>query len=361
MPVTDVTIGVAPTAILDKADGRGSPPVLFNAGGETITLTFGGDTDTFALEAGQLIQAKADQDVSGTVAAGTETLQILEGIEPIGIGGTPGVDHTGFIAIGSGTPDKIASVAGDLYVSNQLEVDGTAFFDGTIQAGTVLPTDLFFGGGVSGGGLAHSNDDGMLLIAGKFDGITNHHIIMTSSDWLTRDHDHDIQSTDPTLFVHSATDPNTDNTEFARVRWNDFAVGAGKGAFVGVRTISEEVTVAIGTGAAGVASAGNIAPANALILAAVFRVIQAPGNAALTLDIGRTGGGNLDELIDGASCDTLGESGNTAADRAADTTQMPIVNGAADTVTLTTDANVTGTDMIVRVAVFYIDLIEPTS
>lgn len=136
--------------------------------------------------------------------------------------------------------------------------------------------------------------------------------------------------------------------------------GAG-GSSLGLKSISEEVTVAVGQGAAGVASAGNLAPAGSLILGAVFRVTQAPGGGATTLDIGRTSGGNLDELIDGASCDVLGETGNTAADRAADTTQMPIAQAAADTLTLTTNLNVTVTDMKVRVVVFYLAFAEPTA
>lgn len=83
MPVTDVTIGTGDTDILAAADVRGRPPILLNAGDATITLTFGSDTDTFALQPGQMIQAKADQDVTGTVAVGTEILQILEGISPV--------------------------------------------------------------------------------------------------------------------------------------------------------------------------------------------------------------------------------------------------------------------------------------
>ncbi len=283
-----------------------------------------------------------------------------------------GAYHAGFVAIGSGTPDKITETPDNHFVGGDLEVDGAGWFDAAVTVAGVLTVGStsilgtayvtnFVIADSSIGSITYRTDDGLLFHIGNADGNINHNLIFTSDDNGAKDHDHDVLSVDPTLFVHSALDPDTDNTEYLRLRWNDLSVGASKGAFAGIKSITEEVTVAIGTGAGGVASAGNLAPANALILSAVFRVTQAPGGGATLLDIGRTGGGNLDELIDGASCDVLGEAGNTVADRAADTTQLPIANPAAATLTLTTDANVTGTDMKVRVAVFYIDLTEPTS
>jgi len=127
-----------------------------------------------------------------------------------------------------------------------------------------------------------------------------------------------------------------------------------------ITSIEEAVTIAVGQGAAGVVTAGNLAPAGSLILGVAFRVTQAPGGGAATLDIGRTGGGNLDEFIDGASCDVLGETGNFYANHDAATTAL-FINTTADTLTLTTDANVTVSDMIIRVTTLYATITAPTS
>jgi hypothetical protein len=82
--VTEVVVGTSPTVILAKETSRGRPPVLLNAGANDIELTFGSDTDTFFLKPGKTIVAKVNHDVTGTVAAATEILQILEGMETIG-------------------------------------------------------------------------------------------------------------------------------------------------------------------------------------------------------------------------------------------------------------------------------------
>jgi len=113
----------------------------------------------------------------------------------------------------------------------------------------------------------------------------------------------------------------------------------------------EELTIPIGQGAAGVVTALNHAPADSTILGVSCRVTQAPGGGATTIDIGRTGGGNLDEFIDGIAT-ALGTTGTFAANHDA-ATVGPVLNAADDTLTLTTDANVTGTDMKVRIVVFY--------
>lgn len=138
-------------------------------------------------------------------------------------------------------------------------------------------------------------------------------------------------------------------------------VTGGNGSLIEIKSISEEVTIPVGSGAAPVVeTSGNLAPANSLILGVAFRVTDAPGGGATTVDIGRTGGGNLDEFIDGSSCDGLGETGNSAANHDAATTG-PLYNTTAATLTLTTDADVTGSDMKVRVTVYYILFTAPTS
>lgn len=121
---------------------------------------------------------------------------------------------------------------------------------------------------------------------------------------------------------------------------------------------NEEVTIAIGTGAAGVNTTANLAVADSIIIAAAVRVTQAPGGGATEFDLGRTGG-NLDEYIDGLAI-ALGTTGTSIAD--GDGVNLGSVhNGPANTFTLTTDANVTIADMKVRICVWYHQITPPTS
>ena len=131
------------------------------------------------------------------------------------------------------------------------------------------------------------------------------------------------------------------------------------GSFLDADFIDEEITIAVGTGAAGVDSAADLIPAGSAILGVVVRVTQAPGGGATTLDAGRKNGANLDEYIDGIAVST-GTTGDsfTNGDGSATYGQL---NPAADKMTLTTDVNVAVSDMIVRVVVFYKTLGAPTS
>jgi len=157
------------------------------------------------------------------------------------------------------------------------------------------------------------------------------------------------QQTNPTLFIHSA---NQATVEYATVAYNNVSISGNYGAFAGMKSITEEVTISVGNGSGGIETSGNLAPANSIILGAVARVTDAPGGGATTVDIGVTGSGNLDSLIDGMST-ALDTTGTTPAD--GDGTQLPLTNGSATTLTLTTDLDVTGDEMKVRVGVFYID------
>lgn len=139
-----------------------------------------------------------------------------------------------------------------------------------------------------------------------------------------------------------------------------FVLVGSSGSSVQFRVLYEELTIPVGQGAAGIVTAGNLAPKDSTIIGVCFRVTQAPGGGATTLDIGRTGAGNLDEFIDGASCDVLGETGTFAANHDAVTTG-PVLNDIDRTLTLTTDVNVAGSDMKVRIVVFYRQEIPPTS
>ena len=133
---------------------------------------------------------------------------------------------------------------------------------------------------------------------------------------------------------------------------------SGKG-WIDFRVIAEEVTIPVGSGLDPVVvSTTNLAPASSIIDMVAVRVTQAPGGGATTLDVGRTGG-NTDEFIDGIGT-SLGTTGN-CVDDGDGTLTGPVFNSTAGTLTLTTDADVTGTAMKVRVVVWYKQIAEPTS
>ena len=133
----------------------------------------------------------------------------------------------------------------------------------------------------------------------------------------------------------------------------------GYGASLNIKSMQEEVTIPVGQGAGGVVTTGNLAPANSLMIGVSFIVTDAPGGGATILDIGRTAI-DTDEFIDGVACASLNQTGNFYANHNVAVTYPPF-NGTATTLTLTTDSNVTGNGMKVRVVVFYYDLTPPTS
>lgn len=126
-----------------------------------------------------------------------------------------------------------------------------------------------------------------------------------------------------------------------------------------LRDVYQTVTVPVGQGAGGVVSGANLAPANSTIIGVVCRVTQAPGGGATTFDIGRTGAGNLDEFIDGIAT-AFGTTGTFAANHDAETIG-PVLNDINRTLTITTDADVTVSDMKVLIVVFYRQEIPPTA
>jgi hypothetical protein len=136
-------------------------------------------------------------------------------------------------------------------------------------------------------------------------------------------------------------------------------LGAASEGLLSLQKIEEEVTIAVGSGADPVVTTtGNLAPANSYIVGGSFVVTQAPGGGAATLDIGVTGGGNLDGMIDGASCNLLGEYGRFYL-KGDGSDAVPYLNTTAKTLTLTTDADVTTSDMKILVTVWYYTVTPP--
>jgi hypothetical protein len=260
----------------------------------------------------------------------------------------------GRLAVGSGTP-TIATATGDSYVTGKLEVDGKSVLGVVfVNGGTSSTIDI------NGETTTHSRIqasttwDHLGVFVGSDHGRT---LVIGERAVSGKNYDHGLQ-THPLVAVHSALDPDTDNTEYSSMQYQSSLFGGSKGSFLGIKSITELVTIPVGQGSTGVATSGNLAPVNSRLLEAVVRVTQAPGGGATTLDMGVTGG-NLDGMIDGIST-AVDTTGNSVANNDGVQT-YPIENASATTLTLTTDADVTGTDMIVRVVVWYRDVVAPTS
>lgn len=132
----------------------------------------------------------------------------------------------------------------------------------------------------------------------------------------------------------------------------------GAASYLMIQARTETLVIPVGQGAAGVATVQNLVEASSTVAGCCCRVLEAPGGGATTIDIGRTNGGNLDEFIDGIGT-ALGTTGTFAANHDAATT-TPFLNAMDDTLTLTTDANVTGNQMRVRIVTYYLKEIPPT-
>ena len=125
------------------------------------------------------------------------------------------------------------------------------------------------------------------------------------------------------------------------------------GETASMRMRSEEITIAVGNGAAGVVSAGNLFQPNTIVLMVYARVTQAPGGGAATFRITPTG----------TPADCLIHDKAVAVDGTFDSSKDsdgdhdgPWYNPTNVTLTIATDADVTISDMKVRVGVLYIQL-----
>ena len=135
----------------------------------------------------------------------------------------------------------------------------------------------------------------------------------------------------------------------------------GSGSQLAYTIIAEEVTIPVSSGNTPVVvSSSNLAPANSIIKAVACRVTQAPGGGATVVSVGRTNGGNTDEFIDEIAV-AIGTTGHNVANSDGTLTYTNMLQAAADTFDITTDADVTGSDMKIRIVVWYEQVTSPTS
>lgn len=75
----------------------------------------------------------------------------------------------------------------------------------------------------------HTEDQGLLAVSTQ----VGNQIVLTTNTNVAKDHDH-VSQTNPTWFIHSATDPDTDNTEWLSLTHDtsNAVIGTGKGGLV---------------------------------------------------------------------------------------------------------------------------------
>jgi hypothetical protein len=131
---------------------------------------------------------------------------------------TPGNDltilpSTGKITIigDAGTTGHTLAANDDLYVTGKIEVDGTVYMDSGLNCYSYL--QMFDDSGNSNVNICGKEDDGIhvALIPTNYG---NFNMIICSYTYRLSDYDHDTLSANPTLFIHSATDPDTVNTQW---------------------------------------------------------------------------------------------------------------------------------------------------
>ena len=115
----------------------------------------------------------------------------------------------------------------------------------------------------------------------------------------------------------------------------------------------EEITIPVGVGVPpGAPSISNLLEAESIILGVVARVSQAPGGGATLWNLGIVG--NIDKYLASIAV-ALGSTGVSPADSDGDDLG-PHYQVAGDTLKIVTNANVTVSDMKVKITVFFIRL-----
>jgi hypothetical protein len=249
------------------------------------------------------------------------------------------------------TTDVVAVYQSGLTVGEAAGTTGVISFVGTTSGTAILTAADEAGSGTS----TLPSTTGTLVSTGDTGTVTASMIQAAAADLGAADVDIDLSNTNGSHVTNVTIDGNltADETRAEPI------IGGGNGAWAGIKAITETITVPVGSGLDPVVeSSGNLAPANSLILGATARVTTAPGGGATTIDLGVTGSGNLDALVDGMST-VATTTATTPAD--GDGTQLPLTNAVAATLTVTTDADVTGSEMVVKVTVWYLVFSAQTS
>jgi len=175
---------------------------LANSAARSITVPTQGIADANGV--GLTIAA----DAAGSGGAGVHN----GGIVQIYGGAKAGAGTDGYVKIGhsAGTPTHLSS-DDDLYVNGRLEVDGLCYLDSNVTIGN----DLTCGNGIYAylsSYIGAYADDGMHIAP-----YVNSNLIYGHYDWRSKDYDHSGASTNPTVFIHSAVDPDLSNNQWVSI------------------------------------------------------------------------------------------------------------------------------------------------
>lgn len=105
----------------------------------------------------------------------------------------------------------------DLFVSGRFEVKGISLFDGQVNMYSTTQGDeqaKFIVSAIKIGTIGGYVDDGLHICPKETDAQGNNNIIITANSNAGKNHDHNPASTNPTLFVHSDTDPDSASDEW---------------------------------------------------------------------------------------------------------------------------------------------------
>ena len=175
---------------------------------------------TIPTGSGVFVASDASTSRAGSLAAGATYLGVCsdDAASPTECVSMRHDGTDGYLGVVSGGLGIDAST-GTINVNNSINPTTTTF---VINGNTVANMILKESASTFGGGLTHlAALDQMVLYTATAAGM---HIVISDSAVRTKDFDHALQ-TDPTLFLHSALDPDTDNT-----RWGSLSHSGTAGA-----------------------------------------------------------------------------------------------------------------------------------
>ena len=151
------------------------------------------------------------------------------------------------IHLGPGT-DEYSFSANDL-IASKIQVKGWSYFDERINS--FAPSNklsMVFAAGIASSPHMYINnkpDDGIHFSLDMTDTRNNGNLIIGSTANWAKNYDHNPASTNPTLIIHSATNPDTDNTQYLSITHDQTngVITTGKGDLI----LSPEENVGIGT------------------------------------------------------------------------------------------------------------------
>jgi len=134
----------------------------------------------------------------------------------------PDTDNTQYLSLyHNATDSNIASGKG------LIKFSATGFeFNQYLNLTAAAPSITFSSG--TYGQIKSSTDDGLLIHLGT-DGGANNNLIITAATSSAKDHDHEVMSTNPTVFFHSSTNPDVSNNEWGSITHdtNDLVIVTG--------------------------------------------------------------------------------------------------------------------------------------